>query len=229
MNLKQTVTEYAQDQGYFPISELKQVLGSAGISFRDASVKKYLYQLRKTGRLFSAGRGWYSNIPSPFVLDTKPVEEITERMRGQFPLLTFSCWSTAHLQSYFHHLQSKTFLFVYVEKDALNPVYDYLREHNSNCYLNPQKPDVRQTFRMTEDAIIVRPAISEEPKNGCHAAIEKILVDLFIERTKLELFDEWEYQHLFKTIVMQYRVEMAGLIRYAGRRKVKNAILNLIH
>lgn len=229
VTLKQAVIDYAQGRNYFQISELKQGLEASGVAFRDESVKKYLYQLKKAGRLFDAGRGWYSNIASSFVLDTTPIKGFAKRLKEEFPLLTFSCWSTAQLQSYFHHLQSKTLLFVYVEKDALLPVFEYLRQDNTNCYLNPHKRDVKQTFRPTEKAIVVRPMISEEPKKSHYATIEKILVDLFIEHKRLDLFDDWEYQQLFKTIVTQYRVNMAGLMRYAGRREIKEKIPKLIH
>ncbi len=229
ISLKQAVIEYAQDRSYFQISELKQGLKASDIAFKDESVKKYLYQLKKAGRLFGAGRGWYSNIPSSFVLDITPIKEFTKRLKEQFPLLAFSCWSTAQLQSYFHHLQSKALLFIYVEKDALIPVFEYLRQDNANCYLNPHKGDVKQTFLTTEEAIIVRPMISEEPKKSNFATIEKILVDLFIEHKRLDLFDDWEYRQLFKTIITQYRINMAGLMRYAGRREVKEKIRKLIH
>jgi len=228
-NLKQAVAQYAQDKTYFQITELKLALKAAEVPFSDESVKKYLYQLKKADRLFDAGRGWYSNIPQPFVLDTRPVQEIAEIIRRAFPLLNFCCWNTAQLQSYFHHLPGKNLFFVYAEKEGLNAVFEYLHEHNPNSYLNPQKRDIERSFRVTDNAIVVRPAISEEPKNGDYATIEKILVDLFIERIKLDLFDEWEYMRLLKTIVTQYRIDMAGLVRYAGRREVKEKMIKMIH
>ena len=66
--------------------------------------------------------------------------------------------------------------------------------------------------------------ISEAPGKGNSAPIEKILVDLYIERERLDLFDSWEYERLFKAITQQYRMDMAGLMRYAKRRKVKDKI-----
>jgi len=88
---------------------------------------------------------------------------------------------------------------------------------------------MKQTFRTTEQAIVVRRTISEEPKQDNYATIEKILVDLFIEHKRLDLFDDWEYQQLFKTIITQYRINMAGMMRYAGRREVKEKIREMIH
>lgn len=229
LSLMQAIIDYAQDKVYFQISELKQALKATEVQFNDESVKKYLYQLKKASQLFGAGRGWYSNISQPFLLETEPLHEITGRLHRQFPLLTFCCWSTAQLQSWFHHLLGKSLLFVYVEKDVLGPVYDDLRQHNANCYLDPQKRELQQSFRISTDAIIIRPSISEEPQKGHYATMGKILVDLFIERNRLEMFDEWEYQNLFEAIVMNNRIDMAGLMRYASRRNVKDKIQNLIH
>lgn len=228
-NIKKAVERIALKQVYLPIDALKKELNGAGFTFRAESIKKYLYLLVKEGKLYSAGRGWYSNLTKPFILDTQPVEAFIDQVRRQFPLLVFSCWSGAQVQSWFHHLPANLPLFIFVERDALNPVYSFLRDNFGNCYLNPQKREIQQTFRLTKDTVIVRPAISEEPREGNRAPIEKILVDLYIERERLDLFDEWEYQHLFKKIVQQYRVDMAGLFRYAGRRKIKDKIKVLIH
>ncbi len=227
--LKKALEALALQHSYTDIRWLRARLKEAGIPFKDESIKKYLYLLMKAGRLHSAGRGWYSNLPKPFPLNTQPIEPFIDLVLKQFPLLVFSCWGVAQVQSWFHHLPAKLPLFIFVERDALQPVYDFLRDHFSNCYLNPQKRDIQLTFRLTGETVIVRPAISEEPRRGNYAGIEKILVDLYVERARLDLFDEWEYAHLFKAIIMQYRIDMAGLIRYAGRRKVKDKIVELIH
>ena len=192
-SLKQAIAELALKQTYSQINSLRTELSEAGFAAQKESLKKYLYLLVKEEKLNSAGRGWYSNLIKPFMLDTQPVDEFINRLRKQFRLLEFSCWSGVQVQSWFHHLPGKLPLFVFVEKDAQNPLFEYLRDHYSNCYLNPQKRDIQQTFRLTEDTVIIRPAISEEPKSGYHATIEKILVDLLIEKQRLELFDEWEY------------------------------------
>lgn len=229
INIKQAVSSYAHGKAYFQIGELKRALAADGITFRDESIKKYLYRLKKSGLLFDAGRGWYSNIPELFVPETESLQKIIGRLSRGFPFLPFCCWSTAQLRTFFHHLPGKSLVFVYAEKDLLGTLYDDLRQYSTNCYLNPQKREVQQSFRITEETIILRPTVSEEPKKAHAATIEKIMVDLFIERMRLELFDEWEYQHLFHEIVMHHRIDMAVLIRYADRRKVKDKMEGMIH
>ena len=227
-NLKQTVARIALGKTYLHIDALKAALSDAALHYSEKSVREYLYRLVKSGKLYSAGRGWYSTLAELFPLDTRPVEPFITLMAEQFPLLSFSCWSGVQLQSWFHHLPAKLPLFVYVEKDALGAVFDFLRDHYENCYLNPQKRDVRRNFRLTKDTVIVRPAVSEAPGEGRSAPIEKILVDLYIERKRLDLFDVWEYERLFKTIIEQYRINMAGLLRYARRRRIMDKIKAIV-
>ncbi len=225
---KRLVEDYIRDKRYFQIQDLREALRERGVLFLDKTLRQYLYVLKKEKRLFSAGRGWYSNLSAPFSLDTRPIIKVTDNLREQFPLLSFSCWSTAQLQSYFHHLQGINLIFVYAGKDDLLPLFEFLKGNNYECYLNPTKRDLNTLFLASPETIILRPAISEEPRNGYAATIEKVLVDLFIEHERLQLFDTREYWTLFEKIAFQYRIDMARLMRYAGRRGVKREFENII-
>ena len=117
-NLKKLVEDIALKHAFINIQDIKALLNEAGIPFKAESVKKYLYLLVKEGRLYSAGRGWYSILARSFPLDTQSIETFIGKVRKQFPLLVFCCWSAAQVQSWFHHLPAKTPLFVFVERDA---------------------------------------------------------------------------------------------------------------
>jgi len=227
--LKQSILNFAQDRKYFQISQLKALLTSRNISFAEDSIKKIVYYLKKEGKIFSAGRGWYSTIDHPFVLDKKPVQEIVDYLDKEFPLMYFSCWSTEQLKLFYHHIQVRFVIFIYSETDYHPSIYERLRHKYSSVYLNPGKRDVESAFIFDHKTVIIRPSISEEPQVNHYATIEKILVDLFIEGKKLQLLDEWEYQQVFQKIVDNYRVNMAKLIRYANRRNVKKEMLSIIH
>ncbi|MBC8400724.1 MAG: hypothetical protein H8E14_04480 [Candidatus Marinimicrobia bacterium] len=75
----------------------------------------------------------------------------------------------------------------------------------------------------------MRPEISEEPREGYFARIEKILVDLYFEKEKLSLIDDWEYDQIIENLVEQFRIDAAKLVRYAKRREVKKIFVNKIH
>lgn len=119
--------------------------------------------------------------------------------------------------------------FIYTDADSLGPVYDYLRDIYPNTYLNPGQDEVRKNFVIQENTIVLRQAITEEPRDGHYARIEKILVDLYFEKERINLIDGWEYDRIFENIVKQFRIDAAKLVRYAKRREMKQLFYSKIH
>lgn len=207
---------------------MKSHLKSQRIDYSDESIKKYLYNLKNAGEIFDAGRGWYSNIPQAFQLDKEPVVKLVRLIGEKYPLLSFSCWSTRQLQSYFHHLQAKFVTFVYSDKDYISTIFEFLRENDLNAYLNPFHYEIKKSFIVDENTVILRPSITKEPSQGHFAEIEKILIDFYVENDKLQITSEWEYNNLFKQVVAGQRISIASLLGYAIRRKLTNEIKNLL-
>lgn len=76
--------------------------------------------------------------------------------------------------------------------------------------------------------VILRPFVSSrEPKNQRLAKIEKILVDLFMETKKVNLIDMGECQKIISNIILNYRINMAEMVDYAERRKIKEDMREL--
>ncbi len=74
--LKEHILNYAMNNRYFLINDLRKYFTASGIDYKDDTLKKYLYLLKNENVIYGAGRGRYSTIKPDFVLDTKPVEEI---------------------------------------------------------------------------------------------------------------------------------------------------------
>ena len=202
---------------------MKHHLDSENVYYSDLSIKQYLHNLTKENIIFDAGRGWYSTIEKPFLLDVGPLKNIIEFISNKFPLLQFSCWSTEQIKYYFHHLQAKFVTFIYTEKDFLTTVFESLRS-NHNVYLHPTIEESKKVFVIEDETIVMRPAISQEPTHDFYTTIEKLLVDFLIENKKLSLTSESEYQVIFQNIVTQYRINISKLFRYAKRRKVDSEL-----
>jgi hypothetical protein len=162
---------------YFNIQTIKAYLDAELKPYSNNYIKQTLFNLTKAGKIFDAGRGWYSTIREPFPLDTEPLKNIVTEIATQFPLLEFSCWSTEQIKYYFHHLQAKFVVFIYAEKDFLATIFNVFRaEHH--VYFNPTLQESRKIFDLDNDTIVLRPRITQEPTEGVYATIEKILVDL---------------------------------------------------
>lgn len=227
--IKEYITNYSKGKYYFHIKDLKKYFAEKGLRFKESSLKQNLYWLKKGGFIYGAGKGWYSTLKREFLLDTKPIEIIAASIREKFPLLEFSCWSTEQLKSFFHHLPSQFVIFIHTDKDFLQATKDFLIENNYNIYLNPRKDEVEKYVELNKRTVILRPSISSrEPKNQFQAKVEKILVDLLMETKKVNLLDMAEYKKIFSNIVLNYRVNMAEILDYAERRKIREKIQNTI-
>lgn len=149
-------------------------------------------------------------------------------LKSQFPFLEFNCWSIGQLKNYFHHLYVKDVTFIYTAADSLYSLNDYLLQKNYNVYNNPGKPLVKEYFSLKENTIVLRPSITEEPVEEYYSAIEKTLVDLFLEIDKLKLFEKSEYNRLFNNVICSARINIAKLLRYSKRREIRKIIISEI-
>ena len=229
ITIKQSIINYARDRYYFHINDLKRYFTKKRIKFRENSLKQQIYLLKKEEFIYSAGRGWYSNIQKEFELNIEPPAKITKLLIEKFPLLKFSCWSTEQLKGFFHHLPSQFVTFIYIDKDFLQSVKDFLIENNYNVYLNPHKIEAEKFVELKTKTIILRSTISSRvPEEKNRAKIEKILVDLFMETKKISFIDEAEYTKIFSNIIFNYRINIAEILDYAHNRKIKDQILDMI-
>jgi len=229
INIKESIINYSKNKYYFHINDLKRYLIENQIKFEEDTLKKYLYLLKKNEIIYSAGRGWYSNIQKEFNLNTQPINKIMKLLLEKFPLLKFSCWSTEQLKGFFHHLPNQFVTFIYVDKDFLSTLKDFLTENNYNTYLNPNKVDAEKFVELKTKTIILRPSVSFRISNEKNLTkIEKILVDLFMETKKTDLMDKEEYIKIVSNIIFNYRINMAEMLDYAHNRKIKDELQIII-
>jgi len=199
-------------------------------SITHSTLKTYLSHAISSGLLYDAGRGWYSSIKDPFILETKPIKKIVTLLEKSFPLLDFQCWSTAQINAYTQHMLAKHITFVYTEGDTINPVADKLRSEEYSVFANPTKADVEKQFRVDDKTIVIRPSISKQPTGEDHCApIEKILVDLVIEASSLRFMDESEARLIVENTTAAGRIEMAIFLGYAKRRYLDFSSLKTIN
>jgi hypothetical protein len=215
------IPELSAKTAYFGIEAVRTALEAARCLVEPTTLTRYLHELTEGGFFFDAGRGWYSSLAKPFILEREPVQELVAALEKRFPLLDFSCWSTAQVASYGHHLLARFVTFVHTERDSMESVTDALRDGGWTAYLNPTQQEAVKSFRPVEKTIVVRPAVSRAPVDGKFASIEKILVDLCVEGPALQLLDAGEYQRLVANLAGRNRIAVGTLAHYAERRSVK--------
>jgi hypothetical protein len=229
---KKTVSQIIQDivagRKYFSVIAIKQRVKTSRCEINNGTVNQYLYDMRKRGEIYNAGRGWYSSIPEQFHPAKQFVEPLVFLISKKYPLLSFSIWSTEQLQPFAHHLMTSFTKFIYTDVDAMPSIVGLLKDEGYQSYLNPQKKEAEKYFDPSTNAIVVRTAVTREPVEGFFATAEKILVDLFIEKDRLSLMDGAEYKRVFRNLVSANRINIAKFLEYAERRKIKVALIQNI-
>jgi hypothetical protein len=204
---------------YFSIEAVREWLRANGAAAKRETLSRYLVDLVKGGKLFNAGRGWYSTLAQPLVVNAAPVKAVIQRVEKAFPLLAFSCWSTEQVNPYMHHLLAKFVTFIHTDRDLMPAVFEELAAGKEyRVYLNPSAKEARKTFRIEDRAIVIRQETSEAPCGEGHVApLEKLLVDLAIEIETLPVMSKGEFQNMAWRVVTSGRISMGALARYARR------------
>jgi len=229
--LTQLVIRLENKKNYFSYQEIKALLEKEKINITQSSLKSYVFELTKNRVIFDAGKGWYSSIKEPFELNTKPVKPIIRKIKKEFPLLEFSCWSTEQLNPFTHHLMAKFITFVYVEFDHIPALANLLDDADYSVHRNPTKSEITKFFKITDKTIVLLPSITKQPKSINKAApIEKILIDFLMENRHFKIMDEPEAETVVLNALNSGRINMATLVSYAKRRKFNlPEVINQLH
>ncbi|MDR1924879.1 MAG: hypothetical protein LBQ66_10945 [Planctomycetaceae bacterium] len=210
---------------YFNLDNLRNWLILNKCAIPSETLKRYMVDLTKAGLVQNAGRGWYSFLPQHLSLDTSPVADIVKLIETHFPLLDFACWSTQQINAWTHHMLGRFVSFVHTPRDAMAPVYEYLRDSGYTAFLNPNKQEAAKTFTVKDKTVVVLPLTSKTPINGRFFAMEGILVELFLLLNTLDLMDKDEFVGMACRIASEYRLEMSELASFAKRRYVETQMI----
>lgn len=206
---------------YFNMGDIRAFMKAHQRKAEGATLKIYLSELMDGLFVFDAGKGWYTFVKEPFELDPAPTAPLVHLLESKFPLLDFACWSTEQIKTHVHQTLSKFASFVYVERHNLAVVFEALRDAGWNAFLDPSREEIEKVFALREKTVVVRPSIGRQPVEGRLATIEKLLVDLYVERRDLPLMDVAEYRRMFANLARSRRIKVSGLLAYAERRKIE--------
>ncbi len=222
------IKKYSGNKNYFSLDQLRIYLASLKLNYSDITIKKYLKELIDRGIIYSAGRGYYSTLPKTIELGDERLITLVNTVKQKYPLIKFSAWSTKSFSFAFHHMQNSFYYFLFAEKDSLIFLRDFLSENKYDVYLNPLPDELDKNVILKNGTIILRPLITRGKEKHNFASIEQILVDLCIEKDRLRLIDDSEFNHIFSYVFDNFRISLSALLTYAGRRKIRPKIKLLL-
>ena len=205
-------------KAYFSFRDISLRVKDLDLKISAGTLRVYLTEATASGLIHDAGRGWYSRLSEPLVLDPKPVAKLIRAVAKAFPLLDFTCWSTAQINPFMHHLLGKNLAFVNTDAEAMDPVWEFMRDAGFDAHLNP-RGSAREKFAVREKTVVVRRRVVGAPAEGHFARIEALLVDLLLETQRLGLMDMGEFQAMARTAASAGRISMSDLAAYAANRK----------
>ena len=215
MNKKALVKEYAASRRYFSLS---QVVKDLGIGRRLAM--EYLFELKQGGSIFDAGYGYYSSVAKTFTVPhIRRVESVRLFLKKQFPEAECIVWDTKIFAPFYHHTQTHHITFVEVEKDLVFDVYQSLYAKFQAVQKERRVRSAVEAFDVTINPIVVRKIFSRSPHEGFVPALEKVLVDMYVDLDRYNYIGQFDYFELWREMIHSYRINIGHLVSYSKRRK----------
>ncbi len=160
------------------------------------------------------------------------IRQLNLQLKEQFPFANYCVWSSKTLTSYMHHIPNLNYIYIDVERDVTESVFNYLKDNsNIRVFICPDSENFNRYINGSE-SIIVRTLISEAPLHMLEGfkipTIEKILVDI-VGDVEFEFIQGAEISDFYKNIIGQHSINNRKLMRYASRRGRRQQVDNLIN
>lgn len=230
------IFNFAFTHKVFTRKELIANLKSEHLIGSPGTLSEQLNRLLKSGQLVRIERGVYTlhdDARKDFsVVCSEEMIQINQHVKTKFPFVDYCIWSVSTLMPYMHHIPNMNLLFIDVEREIAESVFNLLNaDNNKRVFLLPSLSDFER-YISTNDAIIIRPLISESPLQLVHGistpTIEKILVDIVAD-VEFSFLQGSEINYVYTTIFERHNINKNKLLRYATRRGRKEEVELLIN
>lgn len=213
---------------------------------KETTFRWMVYDLKKQKIITSIDRGVYSLTNQTYSNSntklkkmkyqpsaSKNLEKIYKALKRQFPFLDICVWETSWLNEFMLHQPGRFFSILEVENGAEETVFHYLRANYSNVFIEPTRRELEWYIYNNNSSMIVKKLLSQAPisnySNVLMPKLEKILVDVFIEKDFFYPYQGQELNNIFNYVFQYYQISLRSLFRYAGRRKCTESLKKYLH
>lgn len=219
--------------------DICNIAKSVDDTFRETLLRNLLGELMSNERISRVGRGHYvsyvkksegQNIKKVYSgTYSERAENLVNDVAERFPLLPFQVWELRWLNEFLNHLVAENIIFLDVEKEGCEFVYEELRDKYDGELL--LKPTVEQVYRYGKDGtIVIGRLITETPKGDKKGSVplEKIMVELEANKILRSLISVGEVPQIINDMYDKYLVDDAKLLRYARRRNKQDVMIDVL-
>ncbi|MCD8053921.1 MAG: hypothetical protein LUF00_07740 [Lachnospiraceae bacterium] len=205
-------------------------------TFRDTLLRNLIEELMSSGTITRIGRNSYIKMSETqnrkkiySGMYSERAKELVQTMGEKFPLLNFQVWEMRWLNEFLNHLVGENIIFLDIEKDGCEFVYEELRDKYDGRLL--LKPDAEQMYRYGKDGtIVIGRLVTEAPKGDAMASVplERIMVELEANKVLRSLISTGEIPQIIRDMYDKYQVDSIKLLRYARRRNKKDIMMEVL-
>ncbi len=217
------------NKDYFQVADLLLFYKLFDTQIAKSTVNWRMHSLVTANTIHRIGRGKYKvGSGNAFIPQDLPKTfKINSSVKRNFPYLKYAIWHISEINLFTQHLISRDTYYVEVERDAIDAVFEHLREK----YKFVLRGKANEEVYFGESVIVVRSLITGSPiqvvKNVPTITIEKLLVDLFSDK-EFDFLQGNELAHVFNTAFSKYTINIDKLLRYASRKEKRTIIAEYI-
>lgn len=193
-----------------------------------------IYTLVQSGIIHRIGRGKFvvgKGTDYNPELSSKIITVHSE-LTKHYPFLNICLWNTSILNEFMIHQPGKFFTLIECDKDAMDSVFYFLKDHKYSAFLEPTTDIINKYILENKEAVIVKSLVTESPcqiiKGITTVTLEKILVDIFCDDKIFAAQQGSELNNIFKSAYEKYSINENRVLRYAARRGKKEGMKNYL-
>ncbi len=207
----------------FARSDLQTVMEECGYSSSESITNHLITKMLASGDIARIGRNRYC-VPDCLKTYSFPHSEAANAVAKEIitahPYLDFRIFELVQLNEFVNHQIAMNIVFVSVEGEMEEDVFNTLWEKHKGSVL--LKPGADELFRyMNEDMVVIVKLPTESPKGLSvfwDTRIEKMLVDIAVDKLLAKVVYSGEYPSIYQDAVTKYVIDRNAMFRYARRR-----------
>lgn len=193
---------------------------------KETTFRWIIFNLKEQQIIASVSRGLFTLSVKPiFKPETdKSEKKIFTAIEKQFPTLKFCIWSTRIVSEFMLHVPAKHITILQAEKEALEPIYDFLKiQKSGDIFIQPEEKEIERYIYESDKAIVLLPLISKSPLQNANkvstTTLEKLIVDLYSDKKIFVTYQGSELTHIVNNAYSRYAINFTKLFHYAKRRR----------
>ena len=223
-----------KDFGTFSTVDIAALYRQKEPELKQATVNWRIYRLVQAGSIVRVSKGIFrmnnEQVFSP--IPDKQIKSLARKLKRQFPYANLCLWDTSIINAYSQHLTDNSMYLVETDKEVAEPMFHYLQGSMNNIYLNPSKETMDNYLFQGRKPCVVKSMISEAPLQEVEGVktvtMEKMLVDLFCDKTQFAMYQGHELRTIFQNCLERYPVNSTKILRYASRRGKREEIASFM-